>query len=242
MVPEAKRQETSSGSHGQELTTMGLLKNIRKRKSLLWYCYYKLFRTHGKFRFQGEEYPYFLHWYNRTWCNERIVEVPIVRKVLSRFDRPRVLEIGNVLSHYFGKEHRVVDKYEKSMGVENIDVVDLVSDEQFDVIVCISTLEHVGWDDPPRDSGKPIRALEHLKSFLAPGGCLIATIPLGYNPDIDRLLEEGTLKFDRIGYLKRVSIDNHWEEMTREQVKGAAYNTPFPAANALAIGIVKRQK
>jgi hypothetical protein len=35
-----------------------------------------------------------------------------------------VLEVGNVLSHYFPVHHDVLDKYEKAKGVINEDVVE----------------------------------------------------------------------------------------------------------------------
>jgi len=93
-----------------------------RRKHFLWLLYYKLFRSSERFTLGGEEYPYFYHWYNRTWRNERTVEIPIVRRILEARPEASVLEVGNVLSHYFGKDHEVVDKYEKAHGVQNIDV------------------------------------------------------------------------------------------------------------------------
>lgn len=209
------------------------------RKHFIWLFYYKFFRSSEHFTLAGVEYPYFYHWYNRTWMNERTVEIPIVRQILTARPGASVLEVGNVLQHYFKRDHEVVDKYEKADGVQNIDVVDFQTNKKFDVIVCISTLEHVGWDDPPRDPEKPVRALEHLKSLLAPGGKIMVTIPIGYNPDIDQLLGKGRLAFDSLRFLKRITPDNRWVEMDWNGVSGSKYNTPFPAANALAIGIVE---
>jgi len=187
----------------------------------------------------GVEYPYFYHWYNRTWRNERTVEIPIVRRILEARPGACVLEVGNVLSHYFGRDHEVVDKYEKAHGVHNIDVVDFRPGKKYDVIVCISTLEHVGWDDPPRDPEKPIRALNHLRSLLAPGGILVVTIPIGYNPDIDGLIGKGRLEFNSLHFIKRTTLDNRWTETDWSGVAESRYNTPYPAANALAIGIIE---
>ncbi|HAL04611.1 MAG TPA: hypothetical protein DCP58_05820, partial [Verrucomicrobiales bacterium] len=55
----------------------------------------------------------FYHGYNMTWANERAVEVPIAREYLGRHTGQRVLEVGNVLSHYGDVDHVVLDKYEQ---------------------------------------------------------------------------------------------------------------------------------
>ena len=44
-----------------------------------------------------------------------------------------LLEIGNVLSHYFKWDHDVVDKYEKVEGVINEDVVDFRPSKKYDI-------------------------------------------------------------------------------------------------------------
>ena len=58
-----------------------------------------------------------------------------------------IFEVGSVLSHYFPINHDVLDKYEKGHGVINQDVVDFKPHNKYDLIVSISTLEHVGFDD-----------------------------------------------------------------------------------------------
>jgi hypothetical protein len=88
------------------------------------YCYYRLFKASRTFTFQGEVYRYFYHPYNITWRNERAVEVPIVWKIVNKYVGRNVLEVGNVLSHYFPVHHDVLDKYEKAKGVINEDVVE----------------------------------------------------------------------------------------------------------------------
>jgi SAM-dependent methyltransferase len=218
---------------------MSKKKKPGRRKNILWLLYYLLCYRKERFRFRGQEYPYFYHWYNRTWRNERVVELPIIKKIWDEHPSARVLEVGNVTSHYFGKRHDILDKYEKGPGVWNKDVVDFQPDQKYDLILCISTLEHVGWDDPPRDPNKPIEALANLMNCLKPGGLLVATIPLGYNPEIDQLLFEGKLQFDTLTYIKRISLDNRWQEVVQVEVLGSRYNHPYPAANALAIGITK---
>ena len=43
--------------------------------------------------------------------------------------------------------------------------IDLGGIGPFDLIVAISTLEHVGWDESPRDPAKAPRAVEVLRSL-----------------------------------------------------------------------------
>ncbi len=201
------------------------------------YWYQKLFRSHRKFQFQGESYPYFYHPYNVTWRNERCVEISLARKVL---EGKRILEVGNVLSHYFPVSHDVLDKYEKGNGVINEDVVTFKPGKQYDLIVSVSTLEHVGWDEKPRTRMKILPALKNLESLLAPKGNLFVTLPLGYNKDIDTLVKQGKLPFTKQFYLQRVSTSNIWREVTKKDVANAKYGKRFPFANELLIGIYEK--
>lgn len=188
-----------------------------------------------RFSFRGSDYSYFVHAYNETWRNERAVEIPIVRDLLGG----NVLEVGNVLSHYGVSGHTVVDKYERAMGVLNVDALDYRPTERFDAIVSISTVEHMGFDEDERDDGKPRRAIEHLSGMLAPGGTLVATIPLGYNvAAVPMCMPGNSGVFTEVAFLKRVS-ETEWSEASWDAVKAMPYNAPFPAANALAVGFVR---
>jgi SAM-dependent methyltransferase len=188
------------------------------------------------FEFDGVSYRYFAHPYNETWRNERAVEIPVAMRTLEQRGGSRVLEVGNVLVHYGRAGHDVVDKYERASNrVVQADIVDFRTSARYDLIVAISTLEHVGFDEDVKDPAKPRRAVEHMTSLLAPGGELLVTIPLGYNAAVDRDLETGALGFDEVGYLRRLDRFNRWSEASASAVAGAAYGHPFAAANALAV-------
>jgi Asp-tRNA(Asn)/Glu-tRNA(Gln) amidotransferase A subunit family amidase len=88
------------------------------------------------FRFRGKSYRYFRHEYNSTWLHERAVEVPIVYGLVRKHRAGRVLEIGNVLPHYFPVDHDVVDKYEPGERVINQDILDFAPEAGYDLIVC----------------------------------------------------------------------------------------------------------
>src|SRR5581483_2472937 len=155
--------------------------------------------------------------------------------------RRRVLEVGNVLSHYFPVRHDVLDKYEKSPDIINKDITAFKTAKKYDLIIGISTLEHVGWDERPRDPGKIARAVASMRSLLAPGGRIVLTLPLGYNPHLDRMLDRKQIRFSEARYLKRVSRDNRWIETEWAGVRGSRYNSPYPFANALVIGWLEKE-
>ena len=209
-------------------------------KHLLYFIYYTQLKRHDStFSFQGHEYPYFYSFFNSTWISERCVEIPIVMEIVKKNYGKKILEIGNVLSHYFSFEHFIVDKYEIANGVINQDIVDFKSTEKYDLIVSISTLEHVGWDEIPPDDMKIPRAIVNLKSLVRPnGGMIIVTLPLGYNFALDKLLKNKVIQFTKQYYLIRISKGNEWKEASWKDVQDAKYGQPFPKANALVIGII----
>lgn len=202
--------------------------------------FYKTYIRKNKkfFVFQNKCYNYLYHVYNCTCLNERAVEVPIVWEFVERYRDKKILEIGNVLSHYFPVFHDVLDKYEKAEGVINQDVVDFKPSQKYDLIVSISTLEHVGWDEAQKDPEKILFAIDNLKKCLNPGGKIIVTLGLGYNHEIDKMLEEGKIKFDEQYFLKRISNDNEWKEVKKQELKGIGYNYSIFTAQGLIIGAI----
>lgn len=206
-----------------------------------WYHYYTKIKSRKSFIFQGRTYRYFYHRYNNTWRNERAIEIPIIWRIVRENRGKRILEVGNVFSHYFRVNHDIVDKYERAEDVINKDVCNFQPSKKYDLIVSISTLEHIGWDENPREPSKILKAIEHLKNLLSPGGKMIVTLPLGYNSGMDRFLKEGRLRFDKQYYLKRITKDNKWIETNWDDIRDVKYGEPFPNANGLVIGIIERK-
>ena len=194
----------------------------------------------GTFTFQGRTYHYFYRWYGLTFLIERAVEVPIIWDKVQAYTGRRILELGNCLSHFFPCTHDVLDKYEVAEGVINKDVVDFQAAQPYDLIVSISTLEHVGWDEKPREPRKILAALANLIKHLAPGGELVLTFPLGYNPELDKLLKDNTIRFTDTYFLKRISRTNRWVQARWEQVLDGKYGQPFRSGNVIVIGVIKR--
>lgn len=215
----------------------GMLHDVR---DALKFRYYRTFKGRRVLRFQGAQYPYLYRRYNLTVQNERAVELPIAWAAVSQCAPDQVLEIGNVLAHYFPIQHQVLDKYEVAPGVINADVVDFQPGRQYDLIVAISTLEHVGWDEDPRDPPKFRRAVENLTSLLAPGGKLLITLPVGYNSEVDAVLRERSMPFATLGFLKRTTPDNIWKETDWNAVANEKYLTRVPTSTAIAVATIVR--
>lgn len=188
------------------------------------------------FRFDGKRYGYMFHPYGTTLVSERIVEVPIALEALRAHAGMRVLEVGNVLSHYAECSHSVLDKYEKADGCINEDILDYHPAQRFDFVVSVSTVEHIGWNEFEREPEKAVRALEHMKRLLAPGGSMLVTIPLGYNEYLDRYLRSDRCLFRKMSFLMRSSPRNQWVQVPAGVAFAAKYGSPYPFANGLVIG------
>lgn len=189
------------------------------------------------FEFDGRRYRYYFHLYGTTWKNERAVEIPIVWNIVKNAykEKKRILEVGNVLSYRFNVSHDILDKYEKKEGIINEDVIDFRPSDQYDVIVSISTLEHVGWDEMPQDRTKVLRALKQLRSMLAPQGIMMITLPVGQNTAIDELVASKSIEFKRQYYMKRMGTLK-WNQTTWDEVKNASYDFKTPSARGIIIG------
>ncbi len=213
---------------------------IREGFKFLAVCYCRLFKSSKTFRFQGREYSYFFHPHNLAWRNERSVEIPIAQEFLSAHSEHEILEVGNVLSHYLEVEHDILDKYEVAEAVINEDAVEFDPAKKYDLIICISTLEHIGWDETPRDPGKLSAAIENLVGLLAPEGELMATVPIGYNPEFDCLIEQRQSLFTEVIPMRRLPGTNQWVETNFESVRGARYKRGHFRASAIIVGRIKR--
>jgi hypothetical protein len=225
----------------QLVSNKGVKFTIGSGLKRLFHLVYYIKSYKKTFVFRGHEYRYFHHYYNTTWYNERAVEIPIIVEMVERHLGREILEVGNVLSHYVKIDHDVIDKFEPGAHITNKDVVDFKSSKSYDLIISISTLEHIGWDETPRDDTKIIRALDNLKNLLSKNGIMVITLPVGYNVTLDKLLKMRVIQFDDQYYLKRISRRNEWMEACLD-LDSVQYGRPFPGANGLLIGIIKGRK
>src|SRR5579863_6521181 len=106
---------------------------MKQSKDSLKFWYYKNFKGGRTLTFQGRTYQYVYEEYNLSVQNERAVEIPIAREYVSQYQPDQVLEIGNVLAHYYPISHHVLDKYEVAPGVINEDIVGYAPGRKFDL-------------------------------------------------------------------------------------------------------------
>lgn len=181
------------------------------------------------FFYHGVELALFSEPYNNAGLNERAVEIPVIRHCLKRYGS--ILELGNVLGHYKDAPERVViDPWEEAEGVINQDVFAIAG--PWDQIVSISAVEHVRWDEEPREDGGSIEAIEHLRSLLNPGGQLTVTFPTGYNPPLDEWAASGATGATRACTLVR-DMDG-WRQTPEIEIRPYALMQPW--AEAVWIG------
>jgi hypothetical protein len=190
----------------------------------------------GSFEFRGERLQYFYHRYNMTWATERCVEIPIGRLYANQVASDDLLEIGNVLSHYGPVQHGIVDKYEKGHGIINEDIVLFSPPKLYQLVLSISTFEHIGFDDGGNGPSAPkiMTAIEKCRGLLAVGGKLVATVPIGYNPELDQLIANNATGSSQQFFLKRVG-PREWSNADKREALSFKYRAPYPYANAIAV-------
>jgi len=157
-----------------------------------------------------------------AWSDERALEIPWC---LARYDgERRVLDVGYAFAEAayvaglvgLGAEELVgVDLAEaEAPGLRSVvaDVRELpLADGAFELIFCISTLEHVGRDnavydvEAARDERGDEAALRELHRVLARDGRLLISVPTGEPEDqgwqVQRTPEEWIERFERCGFL-----------------------------------------
>lgn len=218
----------------------GLRELLMKPARTLFAPIILLFKEKRGFTFGDKAYRQFYHRYNMTWVTERGIEIPIIRNYINQAKNQgeRMLEVGNVMPHYYKADWDVLDKFEKGRGVINRDIADFRPHKKYGLIVSISTFEHIGYDDESTtNSGDKIKkAFNNLKeNCLKAGGTAVITVPLGYNPEMDGLIFANWFGFRCLRFMKRISKKD-WKEVPINEARGARYSKPFPYANFVAFG------
>jgi len=205
----------------------------------LQFAYHRVHKT--EFSLGGERYRYYCGKID-AMDSERIVELAVALRFLDARRGLSLLEVGNVISTYLPAiPHTIVDKYERGGGILNVDIVDFLPPFRFATIISISTLEHVGFDEPIREPGKAARALDNLEHLLEDNGKMLVTVPLGYNPEIDSLVKRADEKGWRVLFMRRVdSILDLWKETSLDEALTKPYGSEFRFANSLAFLFVTR--
>ncbi len=193
--------------------------------------------------------------------DERPIEIPWC---LARYDgEPRVLDVGYAFAEpaYLAglvalgaAELTGVDLAEAEVPGLRAVVADVrtlpFDDGAFDLVLCISTLEHVGRDngvyavDGLRDEHGDEAALRELRRVLAKEGRLLVSVPAGEHDDqgwqVQRTPEDWVALFEGAGFLVYedelyVHGEDGWRSGSLAEARGARYGTGGPGAGAVLL-------
>jgi len=210
------------------------LKPIRETFS---YVFLPFLPYKNRFHFKGNDLPYAYFPQHTTWTSERCLELAIADFYTGGVSHTKTLEVGNVMNHYCLNSHTVLDKYEKYPGVINQDVLDLTPERKYELIFSISSFEHIGFDDEADGTSsaqKILRAIAVCRRCLEPGGKLVLTLPIGYNPELDWLISQNSLG-EKASYFFYRCEKYKWVGCWREEAMIHSYNSKYPYANAIMV-------
>lgn len=128
----------------------------------------------------------------RIHTNERILEIPFVFNTIPQKKKQKILDVGACESTValslasFGHEVTALDF--RPYPLEHPNITPVLEDictttlpsKTFDFVVCLSTLEHIGFDTQYGKASAEmtaVKAVIQMHRVLKPGGTLILTIP-----------------------------------------------------------------
>jgi O-antigen chain-terminating methyltransferase len=193
--------------------------------------------------------------------DERAIEIPWA---LARYDgERRVLDVGYAFAEPAYLAGLVSLGAEELVGVDlaRADVPGLrgvvadvrklpLDDASFDLVYCLSTLEHVGRDnevydvDAARDEAGDEAALRELQRVLARDGRLLVSVPTGEHDDqgwqVQRTPDDWIDVFERAGFLVYedelyVRDADGWRGGSLEEARAARYGSGGPGAGAVLL-------
>jgi hypothetical protein len=179
------------------------------------------------FRLAETEYPFFIHNFNcgshPAFGTERMVELSLADCWLNSNYKNNIIEVGAVTPYYWpGRVGRVVDPTDSHRCVtDKLSIIDLDMTGQH--VLCISTLEHIGFGDYglPQNPNEPRIAVDKL---FAEAVSFLVTIPTGYNNYIDSIVFEGPTPSDvNLHYLIRTPGPPYWYEVFDREIARKPY-------------------
>jgi SAM-dependent methyltransferase len=128
------------------------------------------------------------------WVNERIAEVPYAFRALSGVPPgAKVLDVGATESSVslslatLGYEVTAVDPRPNPLSHERLRVIaarieEWKHDVEFDAVLCLSTIEHIGvaaYEQPASDDRRDLEAMKRIRELTRPDGLLVLTTAVG---------------------------------------------------------------
>jgi len=126
--------------------------------------------------------------------NERIVEIPFVFRALAEVDAgATILDVGATESTLavslasLGYHVTAIDVRPYPVAHPLLETVvspiqEWTHDGAFDVVLCVSTIEHIGlgaYGEPRGDLDSDRTAMQRMRELTKPGGLLVLTVPFG---------------------------------------------------------------
>jgi len=103
---------------------------------------------------------------------------------------------------------------------------------RFSLVVSISTLEHVGWDEEPKDPDKAAAALAAVDRL---GDELLVTIPVDYHRGFEQVFIDGP--FDSVVLAVKTSRRGVWERRPLSELSDVRYGHPYALGNGILVGV-----
>lgn len=204
---------------------------------------------------------------------ERVIEIPWALSCIESNDQ-RVLDVGYAFAEdrylnelvnlnldelhgvdYVLNEHRSAKILKKQADLRTMDCY---PENYFDVILCVSTIEHVGHNNDvyfeekgfERDFDGDLKALRNLAKILKPKGKLVISVPYGKKVDYNWFVQydEGhlnrLLKFQGLKTLKKdlfVYRNRGWSSAEEGDLRKIEYKgNEAPAAAGLACVLMQK--
>ena len=180
------------------------------------------------------------------WVNERVVEIPYVFRALAGVDSgARVLDVGASESSVclslatLGYQVTAIDPRPNPLSHERLEVVegrieDWDHDGEFDAVICLSTIEHLGvgaYEQEASDRQVDLEAIERMRELTRLGGLLVLTTSVGA---VSVVGQHGRVydraEFDRL--LEGWSITDLTLVQRRDPTTWVTIDEPFEALGA----------
>jgi len=205
------------------------------------YLYHNLELRHN-IVYRDKKYKVYRNWKNKMspWRGEREAELPVFEDIIKSYQGKKILEVGNVMNNYYPSfGQTVVDKYEIAPGVINEDAVTFKGQNKYDLIISISTLEHIGWEESNGKLENVMKAIKNLRSQLTDDGVLIFSFDWTANYYLRNQITNDKLKFDYCSFLvkQKVGSDYYYSEETYGYVLSKIVEEPNEYT---FIGVMKR--
>jgi SAM-dependent methyltransferase len=126
----------------------------------------------------------------------------------------------------------------------------------FDLVLCISTIEHVGRSaavygvgDSARDDDGDLTAAAEIGRMVAPGGRALVSVPFGAEQRFDWMIQYDAARLERLVGASGIALaearyfgyaPDGWREVEPAALAGARYGEGAPAATGLALLTLSR--